>query len=151
MLALSKSGVANDWYLEIEMKSEQMKLHQLNSCSKDRKYSDAIFKINVRGKDHLCAIEYERTRKNPRRYRDTLWLYGNMSSIWLVIFICENESISGMIRRQLELLREPALSSKIAIVAADQWIKDPLKASITLGEAGFNLLGLCSSKSREAA
>jgi len=151
LLALSRDGVTHQWDLESEMKCHQMRQHQLNNSARDQKYPDAVITLRALGLDRSCAIEYERTRKSPQRYKDVLWLYSRMESYWLVLFACETEAIQNTIKRQLYHLREPSLLSRVAFTNAKHWTKDPATTSIELDKKNFTLKELCASDLAKAA
>lgn len=151
ILHLSERNIVHSWHLESELKYFQLRQHQLNSSAKDQKYPDAIFKIRALNLDRLCAIEYERTRKSPQRYRDILWLYSAMESFWTVIFICENDAIASMIYRQLRYLNQPSLSSRVAFARVGDWKKDPELAPIELDGTTFTLSELRTTNDAIAA
>jgi hypothetical protein len=157
VLELSKQKLIRGFLLENEMKRSEMRQHQITTWTRaeDQRYPDAIFELNVLGKKRMVALEYERTRKSPRRYRDKLWAYSHSNSFWVVIFVCESEAIKSMIKRQLYFLRCPELSGKVAFVDKKQWLAGPADASVNLESQTFSIRTLvtpkCSEKDREVA
>jgi len=151
LLSLSREGIAHQWHLESEMKCYQMRQHQLNNSARDQKYPDAVMNIRALGRDRLCAVEYERTRKAPQRYKDILWLYSRMESYWLVLFVCETDTISNTIKRQLHHLKEPSLLSRVAFTSAKHWTTAPESAPIELDDKTFSLKELCAADLPKAA
>jgi len=151
LLRLSRENIIHDWRVENEMKSIQMRQHQLNSSAKEQKYPDAVFKLSALNRQRLCAMEYERTRKSPQRYRDILWLYSKMDSLWMVLFVCETETIHSMIKRQLHHLGQPLLNNRVAFTNAELWKKAPGSAPIELADKSFTLNQLCSVSENIAA
>lgn len=149
ILEMSKQKLIRGFLLENEMKSSEMRQHQLPTSgrSEDQRYPDAIFELNVLGRKKIAALEYERTRKSPQRYRDKLWAYSHSSSFWVVIFVCESDAIKSMIKRQLYFLRSPELSRKVAFVDKKQWLAEPADALIHLDNQTFSIRSLVTSKS----
>lgn len=148
VLELSKEKLIHGFLLENEMKSSEMRQHQLTTSarSEDQRYPDAIFELNVLGKKRIVALEYERTGKSSQRYRDKLWAYSHSNSLWVVIFVCESDVVKSMIKRQLYFLRSPELSSKVAFVDKKQWLNDPADALINLENQTFSLRSLVTTK-----
>jgi len=151
VLELSQSRLIRGFLFENEMKSSQMKQHRLPQGvgQDDQHFSDALFELNILGKNRIVAFEYERSGKSPQRYRDKLWAYSHTNSHWVVIFVCESDAIKSMIKRQLDYLRSPTLTSKVAFVDKSEWIKDPTTAEVVLENQSFSIRSLVTPKSYE--
>ena len=151
LLTLSREGIAHQCLFESEMKCHQMRQHQINSSPRDQKYPDAVMNIRALGRDRLCAVEYERTRKSPQRYKDILWLYSRIEAFWLVLFVCETDTILKAIKRQLYHLKDPSLLSRAAFTSAKHWKMSPESAPIELDDKIFSLKELCASDLQKVA
>ena len=153
VLELSREKLIRGFLLENEMKSSEMRQHRLPTSSRpdEHRYSDALLELTVLGKNRIVAFEYERTAKAPQRYREKLWAYSHSNSIWLVIFVCESDTIKSLIKRQLDFLGIPSLTSKVGFVDKKDWIAGPSDAVVTLDTQGFSIRSLVTPKSYENA
>ncbi|MDZ4660167.1 MAG: hypothetical protein SGJ18_00975 [Pseudomonadota bacterium] len=146
LINLDKSGLLVGWKTENELKSTQGKVFQLNRDARNKKYPDAVLKINTHGIERTIAIEYERTRKSAGRYKKILWLYSRSMDFGMVVFICENKSIETAIREKLKYMQLPDLLKRVAFVQSAKWQIDPANAPLELGNKVFTLKEICRNK-----
>lgn len=145
LLNLERQGIVTNWRMESELKQERVKDFQLSRDVRNQKYPDAVFKFQALGRERIFALEYERTRKSPIRYKDILWLYGRAAdSMSAVIFVCKNLTIENTILGRMKYLKLPELWDRVALTQADQWHKDPAGAAIRLNGRVFTLRQIVS-------
>jgi hypothetical protein len=133
----------HSWKVERELKMMNQRDYMLSNKDGEMKFPDAIFKLQIQGETRTIALEYERRGKSESRYRSILWNYSAMTSISLVIFICENESISRRIERALKHIGRTELLDRLAFASALEWKSSPLDAPITMSQGVFNLRNVC--------
>jgi hypothetical protein len=144
VLELVSSRLICGYRFESEMRALDARQHlrNANMRTEDQRFADALLEVNVLGKRRILALEYERTSKSSRRYRDKLWSYSQSSSIWVVIFICESDGIRSAIKRQMSFLSSPLLDGKIGFVLRTSWIRGPADAPIALENQNFSIRSL---------
>lgn len=143
LVRLERQGIVTQWLTEQELKRMQVKEFQLSNDVRNQKYPDAVFKSHVLGRERTFAIEYERTRKSPVRYKDILWLYSRSDTMSLVLFICENKTIENTILGRMKYLRVASLWNTIGLTQASDWTFDPATAPIRLNHRVVTLKDLC--------
>ena len=143
MLDLEKMGLVCGWKTEGELTTKQSKEYQLSRDVRNKKYPDAIFKVQALGKERVFAVEYERTRKSSLRYKDILWLYGRSDSVGMVIFVCENKFIREAIEGRLRYLNMANLFDRVALAQSADWHRDPATAPLQVGSSTITLGEIC--------
>ena len=113
------------------------------------KIPDAVFEIRIGSALRKIALEYERQRKSPERYRDILWLYAGQEDLFLVIFVCETDAILRSIKRQLKRIGYQVMSNRVALVRANEWSRDPIRAPLNIGSEVFFLDEICKKYPNE--
>lgn len=143
ILRLTNDGIIADCQFENELKCATKKSLFSSSKYQFSKYPDAAFKILVNDSPKNVALEYERQRKSPERYRDILWLYAGMENLSLIIFICETQVIMDCLKRQIKRIGDPELGSRIALVSAKNWLTGPLSAPLQMSTETYLLKNIC--------
>ena len=129
---LQTASLCNGWLSEKELMSGVYKEFLIKEGEGQTKYPDAVFKILARDKYRTVALEYERNGKSSHRYRSILWSYNSITSVSLILFIVEDETIKKRIKAALRALGSIQLVERLAFMSAKEWIEDPLRATIEL-------------------
>jgi hypothetical protein len=129
---LQSQSLCNEWLSEKELMTGIHKEFLIKEGEGQSKYPDAIFKVLIRDKYRTVALEYERTGKSSHRYRTILWSYNYITSVSLVLFIVEDETIKKRIKAALRALGSVQLVERLAFMSAKEWIDNPLRAAIEL-------------------
>jgi hypothetical protein len=119
------------------------KEYMLSNTDGDMKFPDAIFKVKLASGIRTVAIEYERRGKSESRYRSILWNYSKLSSISLVIFICDEDQFANRIKRALRNIGKTDLIDRLAITSSQNWKSSPLDAPISMSRRSINLREVC--------
>ena len=140
---LEQLKICKNWVIEKQIKDQRDSKLLLRDQGQQTKYPDAIFQAYMGKAFHHVALEYERSGKTIPRYRAILWSYNKMNRFSMVLFIVENELIKKRIKYSLRHLGRVALIEQIAFVDAEDWLRNPLKASIELASSrtSFEKLG----------
>ncbi len=129
---LQEASLCNRWLSEKELMSGIYKEFLIKEGEGQTKYPDAVFKILARDKYRTVALEYERNGKSSHRYRSILWSYNSITSVSLVLFIVEDETIKKRIKAALRALGSIQLVERIAFMSVKEWVENPLQATIEL-------------------
>lgn len=140
---MEQQSYIHSWRVERELKMMNQKEYMLSNKDGDMKFPDAIFKVQLPNGLRTVALEYERRGKSETRYRSILWNYSDLSSISLVIFICEDEFISRRIERALKNIGRTDMQDRLAITSAIEWKSSPLDAPIKMSRGVINLKSVC--------
>lgn len=140
---MEQASYIHSWQVEKELKMMNQKDYMLSNKDGDMKFPDAIFKVKLSDGIRTVALEYERRGKSDTRYRSILWNYSDLSSISLVIFICEEELYSKRIERALKNIGRTDLKDRLAITSAAEWKSSPLLAPIKMSRGIINLKSVC--------
>lgn len=140
---MEQASYIHSWRVERELKMMNQKDYMLSNKDGDMKFPDAIFKVQLPNGLRTIALEYERRGKSETRYRSILWNYSDLSSISLVIFICEDEFISRRIERALKNIGRTDMHDRLAIASANEWKSSPLEAPIKMSRRVIALKDVC--------
>jgi hypothetical protein len=143
VLRLASHGVIANFQFENELRSSGSQKRFASSQRKNLKYPDAQFDILVNGRPRKAALEYERHRKSPERYRDILWMYTANEDLFIIIFVCETQAIFDSLKRQIKRIGTPELVNRIALVRATEWTNEPLNSSMQISKSAFLFGDLC--------
>ena len=140
---MEQASYIHSWKVERELKKLNQKDYLISNKDGEMKFPDAIFKVQLPNGLRTVALEYERRGKSETRYRSILWNYSDLSSISLVIFICEDEFISRRIERALKNIGRTDMQDRLAITSANEWKSSPLEAPIKMSRGAINLKSVC--------
>ncbi len=130
LLILKRSGACQDWLTERELKMLNSQEFVVQKKEYEKKYPDAVFRMNHRKELWTFAVEYERTGKSSHRYRSILWQYADIQGISMVLYITEDNSIKKRIESALKFIGKKELTSRIVFIDALEWKRDPMTAEI---------------------
>lgn len=114
VLSLSRERLINQFQFECEIRKGSQDTNFSRSRCRNVKIPDAVFEIRIGSALRKIAIEFERQRKSPERYRDILWLYAGQEDFFIVIFVCETDAILQSVKRELKRIGYQALSNRVA-------------------------------------
>ncbi len=141
---LYKTSYIRLWKVERELKVLNQKDYLLSNKDGNTKYPDAIFKIKLPDGLRTIAIEYERNGKSESRYRSILCNYSNLTTISLVIFICEEDRYARILKRALKNMGKfDLLKDRLATTDTKNWRNSPLEAPLEMSRGGFTLKNFC--------
>ncbi|MDO9183719.1 MAG: replication-relaxation family protein [Bacteriovorax sp.] len=140
---MEQASYIYSWRVERELKMMNQKDYMVSNKDGEMKFPDAVFTMQLPSGVRTIALEYERRGKSESRYRSILWNYSALTSISLVIFICEDESISRRIERALKHIGNTELFDRLAITSALEWKSSPLEAPIKMSRGVLNLKSVC--------
>jgi hypothetical protein len=149
VLSLSRERLIAKFQFECEIKKGHQTTNFFRSKSRNVKIPDAVFEIRIGGTLRKIAFEFERQRKSPERYRDILWLYAGQEDFFLIIFVCETDAILQSIKRQLKRIGYQVLSNRVALVRANEWSRDPIRAPLNIASEVFLLDEICEKYPNE--
>jgi hypothetical protein len=144
ILRLRQARIIRTFQVERELKSYGTKEFLLSDQDHDKKYPDAVFRIEVLGEKRTVAIEYERNRKSSSRYKSILFQYASITNLSMVLYIVEEEVTKKAIQGAMKHLGQTALLSKLAFVDAEEWRTSPLTALIWLPRQKVKLGEICT-------
>lgn len=151
MLALKRERVIREFNVEREMKTLGIGEFLLGEKDHDRKYPDAVFKMNALGKERTVALEYEREQKSSSRYRTMLTQYAGVTNLSLILVIFERSAIKKAIENAKKYVGRNEVLNKLAFVAAEDWQRNPLDAEIEMPSGRTTLRKMCANKNSAAA
>ncbi len=143
VLSLSRERLIAQFQFECEIRKGSQDTNIFRSRSRNVKIPDAVFEIRIGSALRKIAFEFERQRKSPQRYRDILWLYDGQEDFFLVIFVCETDAILQSIKRQVKRIGYQDLSNRVALVRANEWSRDPIRAPLNIANEVFLLDEIC--------
>lgn len=147
LLKLQADSVCETWLSEKELYTGNFKEFAIKGDKGESKYPDAIFRFMARdNKTRTVAVEYERHGKSSFRYRQILWSYNAVTSVSLVLFVVENNEIKKRIQAALKFLGNIQLVERIAFMSVEEWLADPLTASIELRSKATSFEKLCGKE-----
>lgn len=146
---MERAAYIHSWKVERELKTLNQKDYMISNIDGDMKFPDAIFKVKLAVGMRTIAIEYERRGKSETRYRTILWNYSNLSSISLVVFICEDDQIERRILRALKNIGNTDLINRFATVSSLDWKSSPLDAPIKLLRGTITFRQVCQKLDEE--
>jgi hypothetical protein len=144
MLALQKEKLIRTFHVERELKTYGVRDFLLNEKDQDKKYPDAVCKMEALGGKRTVAIEYEKERKSSGRYKSILFQYAKITNLSMVLFIVESVGTRTAIEGAMKHLGQTALVDKLAVVNAEDWQRSPLHASISLKSGIVKLGEICT-------
>ena len=134
------------WVGERQLKRDGVKEYLISTKEDVLKYPDAVLKINAFGNQRTVAFEYERERKALSRYRAILWQYASLTTVSMVLFVCEKQNIRTTIESAMKYLGQTSLLDRLAFADASEWKSDPVNAPIQLGGSVIELGKICVPK-----
>jgi len=143
VMSLSRERLIAQFQFECEIRKGSQDTNFFRSKSRNVKIPDAVFEIRIGSTLRKIAFEFERQRKSPERYRDILWLYAGQEDFFLVIFVCETDAILQSIERQLKRIGYQVLSNHVALVRANEWSRNPIRAPLNIANEVFLLDEIC--------
>lgn len=148
---MEQASYIHSWKVERELKTMNQREYMLSNSDGITKYPDAIFKVQLPDGIRTVALEYERRGKSDTRYRSILWNYSKLSSISLVIFICEEELFSKRIEKALNNIGKTDLHDRLALTSAMNWKSSPLEAPIKMSKGMISLKNVCQKFDNQTA
>jgi len=143
VLSLARERLIAQFQFECEIRKGSQDANIFGSRSRNVKIPDAVFEVQIGSALRKIAFEFERQRKSPERYRDILWLYAGQEDFFLVVFVCETDAILESIKRQIKRIGYQVLSNRVALVRANEWSRDPIRAPLNIANEVFLLDEIC--------
>jgi hypothetical protein len=143
LFEMERVSYIRSWKVEKELKMMNQRDYMLSNNDGVTKYPDAIFTVKLPNGIRTVALEYERRGKSETRYRSILWNYSKLSSISLVIFICEDETFSRRIEKASKNIGKTDLHDRLALTSAMNWKSSPLEAPIKMSKGVISLKNVC--------
>lgn len=133
ILKLQSESICNGWLSEKELTAGRNREFLIKTDNGQSKYPDAVFKFLAKDKKYrTVALEYERHGKSSYRYRQILWSYNSLTSFSLLLFVVDDETIKKRIQGALKFLGSVQLVERVAFMSVEEWLSDPLRATIEL-------------------
>ena len=100
-LEFRKAGLLHHWKTELEIISEN-----LVGFGRSNKDYDAIVTLNFEGNRVKFALEYERTVKSAKRYREIVEAIRQDESIDLVVYLVANYELAYVLEQEFQPLKD---------------------------------------------
>jgi len=110
-LEFRRAGLLHRWKTELEIISEN--LVGFGSALKDY---DAVVTLNFENSRVRFALEYERTVKSAKRYREIVEAIRDDESVDLVVYLVANQELAFVLEQEFESLKD-----KVAIGVASNF------------------------------
>lgn len=123
LLKLIKAELISEWQTEAELRVLDPKEIRLIAKGERLKFPDAIVRLSI----GPVALEYERTQKSKKRYREILNAYSEMDHVKAVIWIVKDEWISGAIKQEIKASYYPLNKRPIGFLMEKTWKEAPDK------------------------
>ncbi|HXH75403.1 MAG TPA: hypothetical protein VNJ08_10590 [Bacteriovoracaceae bacterium] len=123
LLKLIRGGIINEWQTEAQLRILDPKELRLVAKGERLKFPDALVRLSIGS----VALEYERTQKSKKRYREILNAYSDMENIKAVIWIVKDEWISGAIKNEIKASYYPLNKRPIGFLMEKTWKEAPEK------------------------
>jgi hypothetical protein len=127
ILRLSHAQLLDQWQTEAELKMLGHNEFRIEAQGQKIKYPDAILYFSNANRLQVVAVEYEKTLKSRKRYRQILNSYASLKNVNAVIWIVNSLPIQNAIIEQAKQEYYPFKERPIAFVNVNSWKNDPEK------------------------
>lgn len=123
LLKLEKLGEISSWQGETELKILNTKHLRLEAKGEKLKFPDAVVLMSKQP----VALEYERTQKSKKRYREILNAYAGMDHLSSIVWVVKDEWISRAIKDEIKASYYPLKKRPIGFLMEKTWRDTPSK------------------------
>ncbi len=137
---IQKDKLIESWTSEQEMKRDGFKYSRdYQEGNQKIKYPDLVIKLNVPGDPTFIAVEFERSRKDNRRYDEFTNKYKRRPNIDSVIILCKTQGIIDSIKRAQVRTSYPQKIRPMVFGLIDEVMKSPGQGKLEFDERPLTL------------
>ena len=141
---LEKSGLLSTAKFESELKREDLRDRRHYDPSDKTKYPDLLIRLNELSSDTQIAIEIEKSRKEPKRYRQIMNSYMTKKSISKIIFVTDLDVVKNGVKTAIRETYFPEWEKPVGFASLKQWQKCAEQTSIEFPETNITLAQMSS-------
>lgn len=141
---LRNSGILLSAKFESELKREDLRDRRHYDPSDKTKYPDLLIQLNGPNSHAQIAIEIEKSRKEPKRYRQIMNSYMTKKSVSKIIFVTDLDVVKNGIRTAIRETYFPEWAKPVGFASLKQWRKNSIETLIEFSEMKTTLAEMSS-------
>lgn len=139
-LLLKEKEILETAFFEGELKRYDLRSRRHYNPHDRTKYPDLFISLKGPNSHNKIALEFEFSRKAPKRYLHMMNSFLATKEISTVVFISNLQTVKNGIKTAIRESYFPEWEKPIGFVSHDEWQKDPVNAIITFSENKKSLL-----------
>ncbi len=147
-LLLKQKEILETAFFEGELKRCDLRSRRHYDPNDRTKYPDLLITIQGPNSNTKIALEFEFSRKAPKRYRHMMSSFLTTKEISMIVFITNLEAVKSGIKAAIRETYFPEWEKPIGFVSYDEWQKDPANVIISFSECKQNLMQLSQIKNK---
>jgi hypothetical protein len=124
---------------EAELKKEDLRNKRIFDPTDATKFPDLLIGFHGPNAGQRIALEFELSRKEPKRYRQMMISYVCHRDISAIIFVTDLDVIKNGIRAAIRETYFPEWDKPVGFASLGEVMDNPMTAKITLAEGQTNL------------
>ena len=145
-LKLKREGVLSFAKFEAELKKEDLRNKKHFDPSDSTKFPDLLIGLQGPNSGKRIALEFELSRKEPKRYRQMMISYVCHREISAIIFVTDLDVIKNGIRAAIRDTYFPEWDKPVGFASLKEILENPMKATIKLPERETSLQTIQTGK-----